>query len=74
MRNRPLPGMMKHSPMKKNNHPVTPPTKEQAKKSKGTLKAGSMLAHGRLDRPEVFSETKRIFGAKYKAFKKKLGY
>tara|TARA_B110000858_G_C17351080_1_gene271046 strand:+ start:73 stop:297 length:225 start_codon:yes stop_codon:yes gene_type:complete len=74
MRNKPLPGMMKHSPMKENNHPVTPPTKEQAKRSKGTLKTGSMLAHGRFDRPGVFSETKRIFGEKYNTFKKKLGY
>jgi hypothetical protein len=43
MRNKPLPGMMKHSPMKQKatkipkDHPVTPPTKEESKKSKGTL-------------------------------------
>jgi len=66
--------MIKHSPMKKNNHPVTPPTKEQAKKSKGTLKTSRLLTHGKWDRPEVFSETKRIWSKKYKNFKKKLGY
>ena len=44
MRNKPLPGMMKHSPMKQTkgpvipkNHPVIPPTEEQSKKDKGTL-------------------------------------
>ena len=62
------------SPMKKNNHPVVPPTKEQADKSKGTLKEGRMINHGRWNRPEVFSEMKRTYSEKYKALKKKLGY
>ena len=35
------------------NHPVVPPTKEQAEKSKGTLKEGRSLIHGRWDRPET---------------------
>ena len=45
MRNKPLPGMMKHSPMKQTkgpvmpkDHPVTPPTEGGSKKSKGTLR------------------------------------
>ena len=62
------------SPMKNHDHPVVPPTKEQADKSKGTLKEGRMINHGRWSRPEVFSETKRMFGEKYNTFKKKLGY
>jgi len=62
------------APLKKSNHPVTPPTEEQAKKSKGKLKSGKMINHGKWNRPEVFTEVKRIHSEKYKAVKKKLGY
>jgi len=62
------------SPMKKNNHPVVPPTKEQAEKSKGTLKEGRIINHGRWNRPGVWDDIVRIHKEKYKAVKKKLGY
>ena len=72
MRNKPLPGMMKHSPMKQTkgpvmskNHPVTPPTKEQTDKSKGTLKQGGMIHHGTWNRPEIWKSMKATHKAKW---------
>ena len=68
MRNKPLPGMMKHSPMKQKTHPkhpVTPPTKEESKKSKGTLKAGAYKTPG-FNPKEDWKNTKRIWGTKLK--------
>jgi len=74
MRNKPLKGLMGQSPIKKIPRHPNAPTEEQAKKSKGTLKPGRLINHGRWDRPEIFKETKRIFSKKFNTLKNKLGY
>ena len=53
-----------NSPMKQKNHPVTPPTNEQSKKDKGTIKKTgdfARLQHGRWDRPELQANTKKVW-------------
>ena len=62
MRNKPLPGMMKHSPAKQTkgptmpkNHPVTPPTEEQSKKDKGQPQ-GYLGENAWRNRAATFSE------------------
>ena len=69
MRNKPLPGMMKHSPMKQTkgpvipkNHPVIPPTEEQRKKSKGEFTNTGLIHFGTFDRPEIKRSFKREWG------------
>lgn len=59
--------------MAKKNHPVIPPTKVQAKKSKGTIKAGKMIHHGRFNRPEVLKEGKETWKNKFNAVRRSLG-
>ncbi len=52
------------------NHPVTPPTSEQAATSAGTLKeTSSGLTHGRWDRPEVWEDVVRIHKEKFNNIK-----
>ena len=73
MRNKPLPGMMKHSPLTQKTHPVIPPTEEQSKKSKGTIEQGSLIRHGTWDRPELWKQSKKIhLKPKFKKSKKTL--
>ena len=69
MRNKPLPGMMKHSPIKQTkgpvmpkNHSVTPPTEEQRKKSKGKFTNTGLIHFGTWDRPEIKRSFKREWG------------
>jgi len=66
MRNKPLPGMMKYSPIKQKlsvkmpkSHPVTPPTKEQIKKSKGHFlsKLGYKVDRMRAKNPQWLNES-----------------
>ncbi len=50
----------------RNGGPVTPPTEEQAAKSKGTLKGTSSgLTHGRWNRPEVWESMKEEWGGRF---------
>ena len=47
-------------------------TKKGNKKSAGTLSESSMIHHGRMNRPEVFSSGKKTWKNKFNAFKKRL--
>jgi len=79
MRNKPLPGMMKHSPAKQTKgptmpkgHPVTPPTEKQSKKDKGTLRSGTFWQDRAKNRPsfgEYFKQSVDIHKAKIKKMK-----
>ena len=59
----------KNSPVKQKapkmpkNHPVTPPTEEQSKKSKGTFNSKfGLISHGTWDRPGVKASFKEEWG------------
>jgi hypothetical protein len=56
--------------LKNIKHPVTPPTEEEILKSKGTIKKGNMIHHGRWNRPETWKGIKETWGGKWKSLLK----